>query len=159
MMLVNRLAMARWSMLFILFLVCIHDAPAADRISEEDAVSRLQKTTASLIDPALPRRSFAGWLNEKFRNWDIQWKLSDCLGSESANAQKDEALHEIPVCVQVNIMQPGQEVHGDTSDGFHMLFLIGSQKKGFITTPRLRAATRQDGEEVVPLTSLRDVEP
>lgn len=158
-MLVNRLAIARCGVLFILSLVCIHGARAADRISEEDAVSRLQKTTASLIDPALPRRSFAGWLNEKFRAWDIQWKLGDCLASKSANGEKDEALHEVPVCVQVNIMQPGQEIHGDSSDGYHMLFLIGSQKKGFITTPRLRAATRQDGDEVVPLSSLRDVEP
>jgi hypothetical protein len=137
------------------FLLCLR-VTAATRVSEQDAVEKLKGTTASLLDPALPRRSFGAWLSEKFRDWDIQWKLGTCQPIKAVG--KFDPDRDGPICVQVNVMEPGQRSHGDESEGFHLLFFVGTEKKGLIN-PRLQYITHKDGDEVQQLTHLRDVEP
>src|SRR4051812_35986470 len=102
----------RWSLLVAV--VCVTSAFASDRISEESAVLQLKKTNASQLDAALPSRSFGSWVTDKFRNWDIQWEMHEC-GEIITKNSKGEVVQEGPVCVQVNIMQPGQKVHGEAS--------------------------------------------
>jgi hypothetical protein len=133
-------------------------AMAGDRISEESAIAQLKKSVASQIDPALPTRPFGPWVTEKFRDWDIQWETHDCGPIALKNA-KGEVVQEGLVCVEVNIMQPGQKIHGEASDGFHLLFLVGSEKHGLLPTPRLRMANRTDGDQVSKLHGLSEVEP
>jgi hypothetical protein len=130
---------------------------ASDRISEESAVTQLKKATASQLDPSLPSRSFGSWVSDKFRDWDIQWEIHDC-GDLKVKTAKGNANQEGSVCVQVNIMQPGQKIHGEGSDGFHLLFLVGMEKRGLMP-PRLRSASRTDGDEVSKLQGLSEVEP
>ena len=127
-------------------------------ISEESAVAQLKKTPAYRLDGSLPNRPFGSWVNDKFRSWDIQWELHNC-GKVGEKAEKRDLNLEGPVCVQVNIMQPGQKIHGDTSDGFQLLFLVGTEKRGLMPVPLLHAATRTEGDEVLHLTGLGDVEP
>jgi hypothetical protein len=129
---------------------------AATRVSEQDAVERLKGTTASQLDPALPRRSFGAWIAEKFRDWNIQWKLGNCQPIKAEG--KFDAEREGPICVQVNVMEPGQQEHGDDSEGFHLLFFVGTEKKGLIN-PRLQYITHTVGDETQQLTHLREVEP
>jgi hypothetical protein len=131
---------------------------ASDRISEESAVTQLKKALASQLDPSLPSRSFGSWVTDKFRDWDIQWEVHDC-GDFKLKTAKGDASQEGPVCVQVNIMQPGQKIHGEASDGFHLLFLVGTEKHGLMPTPHLRTASRTDGDEVSNLHGLSEVEP
>ena len=130
---------------------------ASDRISEEAAVAQLKKTPAYELDGSLPNRTFGSWVNDKFRAWDIQWTMHDC-GNIKLKAGKNDVSQEGPVCVQVNIMQPGQKVHGDASDGYHVLFVVGTEKRGLIP-PRMYTATRKTGDEVEPVQSLGEVEP
>jgi hypothetical protein len=130
---------------------------AANKISEEAAVAQLKKATASQLDPALPTRSFGAWVSEKFGGWDVQWEMHDC-GSNATIAAIPDSAKDVPVCVQVNIMQPSQDIHGDASNGFHVLFQVGTQKKGLMA-PKLRAAVRKDGDEVEHLANLAEVEP
>lgn len=129
---------------------------AATRVSEEDAIAQLKRTTASQLDPALPRRAFGAWISEKFRDWDIQWKLGAC--DPIKREGKSDPEREGPICVQVNVMQPGQEAHGDSAAGFHLLFFVGTEKKGWVL-PRLQNATRKEGDEIEQISSLREVEP
>lgn len=129
----------------------------SERISEEAAVSQLKKTPAYELDGSLPNRTFGSWVSDKFRDWDIQWMMHDC-GDIKLKAGKNNVTQEAPVCVQVNIMQPGQKIHGEASDGYHMLFVVGTDKRGLIT-PRLYAATRKTGEEVEQVQNLGEVEP
>lgn len=96
-------------------------------------------------------------MDDKFRKWDIQWEMHDCGAMIEKNA-KGEVVQEGPVCVQVNIMQPGQKIHGEASDGFHLLFLVGTEKRG-LKQPQLRSASRTDGDEVSKLQGLSEVEP
>jgi hypothetical protein len=131
---------------------------ASDRISEQSAVTQLKKATASRLDPSLPSRSFGSWVTDKFRDWDIQWEIHDC-GEITVKTAKGEVAQENPVCVEVNIMQPGQKVHGEASDGFHLLFLVGTEKRGLMPTPSLRSASRTDGDDVSKLHGLSEVEP
>jgi hypothetical protein len=145
----------RW-LVFAIFAVA--SLSASDRISEESAVAQLQKAMASRLDPALPSRSFGSWVTDKFRNWDIQWSVHECGEMAAAKSAKGDVAQEGPVCVQVNIMQPGQKIHGEASDGFHLLFLVGTEKRGLMQ-PRLRTASRTDGDEVESLHNLSEVEP
>ncbi len=143
------------SMKTMLILVLLAaSAVASGRISEEAAVAQLKKTPAYELDGSLPNRTFGSWVNDKFRDWDIQWTLHSC-GDIKVKVGKNE---EDPVCVQVNIMQPGQKVHGDTSDGFHVLFLVGTEKRGLIT-PRLYTAIRKSGDDLETVPGLNEVEP
>jgi hypothetical protein len=141
----------------ILLLLAGAHGTASDRISEESAVSQLKRTPAYQLDGSLPNRPFGSWVNDKFRNWDVQWELHAC-GEVTDKIAKRELGQEGPVCVQVNIMQPGQKVHSEASDGFQLLFLVGTEKKGFMT-PRLRLVTHTDGKEVEKLQDLSEVEP
>ena len=150
----NILPMRWFLLLAVLWVGC---AFASERISEESAVAQLKKTPAYELDGALPNRSFGSWVTDKFRNWDIQWQVHDCGDTVTKNS-KGEVVHESPVCVQVNIMQPGQKIHGEASDGFHLLFLVGTEKRGLVL-PRLRGANRTDGTEVTKLQNLSEVEP
>ena len=143
--------------LVFLLLAAVHSA-ASDRISEESAVAQLKKTPAYQLDGSLPNRPFGSWVTDKFRNWDIQWGLHRC-GEVAEKTAKHDLGQEGPICVQVNIMQPGQKIHGDESDGFQLLFLVGTEKRGLMPAPRLCAATRTDGEQVQKLQDLREVEP
>lgn len=137
-----------------LAMVC---AFASDRISEESAVTHLKKTPAYELDGSLPNRTFGSWVTDKFRDWDIQWEVHDC-GDAKIKTAKGDAGKENPICVAVNIMQPGQKVHGDASDGFHLLFVVGSERR-LMPTPLLRSASRTDGDEVSKLKGLSEVEP
>ncbi len=132
-------------------------AAASDRISEQAAVAQLKKTPAYELDGSLPNRTFGSWVTDKFRDWDIQWTMHDC-GEISFKSNKGDIGQEGPVCVQVNIMQPGQKIHGEGSDGYHVLFLVGTEKHGLIT-PKICNATRRNGDEVDRVNSLGDVEP
>jgi hypothetical protein len=140
-----------------LLLAIVATSFASDRISEQSAVAQLKKTPAYELDGSLPNRSFGSWVTDKFRNWDIQWEMHDC-GEIVTRNSKGEVVQEGPVCVQVNIMQPGQKIHGEASDGFHLLFLVGTEKRGLVQ-PKLRAASRTDGDEVMKLQNLSEVEP
>lgn len=140
-------------------LLAVSLAQASDRISEESAVAQLKKTTASQLDPSLPARSFGSWVTDKFRDWNIQWELHEC-GQVTMPTRKGDASQEGPVCVQVNIMQPGQKmVRGEPVDGYQLLFLVGTEKHGLMPTPRLQAATHNEGNEVQRLHGLSEVEP
>lgn len=130
---------------------------ASDRISEQAAVAQLKKTPAYELDGALPNRTFGSWVTDKFRDWDIQWTMHEC-GEIKLKTNKGDVSQEGPVCVQVNIMQPGQKIHGDASDGYHVLFLVGTEKHGLMT-PRLFNATRRNGDEINRIESLGEVEP
>lgn len=130
---------------------------ASDRISEQSAVAQLKKAPAYELDGSLPNRSFGSWVMDKFRNWDIQWEMHECGDTITKNS-KGEVVQEGPVCVQVNIMLPGQKIHGEASDGFHLLFLVGTEKRG-LSQPKLRSASRTDGDAVVKLQGLAEVEP
>lgn len=132
-------------------------ATASDRISEQAAVAQLKKTPAYELDGALPNRTFGSWVTDKFRDWDIQWTMHEC-GEIKLKTNKGDVAQEGPVCVQVNIMQPGQKIHGDGSDGYHVLFLVGTEKHGLMT-PRLFNATRRNGDEIDRVESLGEVEP
>jgi hypothetical protein len=139
-----------------LLLALSSSSSAATRVTEEDAVAQLKKTSASQFDPTLPRRAFGAWISEKFRDWNIQWKLGSC--AEIKAEGKHDPEKEGPICVRVNVMQPGEEVHGDTSTGYHLLFFVGTEKKGLVL-PRLQTITHKDGDEIEQLTSLHEVEP
>lgn len=153
------ITMASMKLALVLTLLVTTCAFAGDRIiSEESAVTQLKKATASQLDPSLPSRSFGSWVTDKFRDWDIQWEMHDC-GDVIVKTAKGEVVQESPVCVEVNIMQPGQKIHGEASDGFHLLFLVGTEKRGLMPTPRLRSASRTDGDEVSKLHGLSEVEP
>ncbi len=128
-----------------------------ERVSEDSAVAQLKRTPAYELDGSLPNRTFGAWVAEKFQNWDIQWELHGC-GEVTEKVAKRDLAQEGPVCVQVNIMQPGQKRHGDVSDGFQLLFLVGTEKRGLMV-PKLRAATHTDGRDVQQLQGLSEVEP
>lgn len=142
-----------------ILLVCSAISYAGEKVSEETAVDQVKKATASQIDPALPSRPFGAWVAEKFEGWDVQWEMHDCGPGGYVFTGKKEAANDAPVCVQVNIMQPAQRVHGDSSDGYHVLFQVGTERKGFLPTPRMRTVSRREGEEVEKLKGLSEVEP
>jgi hypothetical protein len=141
----------------LLLVLLAMSSGASERISEQTAVAQLKKTPAYELDGALPNRTFGSWVTDKFRDWDIQWTMHEC-GDIKLKTNKGDFKEEGPVCVQVNIMQPGQKIHGDASDGYHVLFLVGTEKHGLIT-PRLFNATRRNGDEIENVVSLGEVEP
>jgi hypothetical protein len=146
------------SAILLLLVAAISAAASEHGISEESAVAQLKKTPAYRLDGSLPNRPFGSWVNDKFRSWDIQWELHNC-GKVAEKTEKRDLNLEGPVCVQVNIMQPGQKVHGEASDGFQLLFVVGTEKRGLMSVPLLHAATRTEGDEVLQLSGLGDVEP
>lgn len=143
--------------LTLLLLLLAAVSSASERISEQAAVTQLKKTPAYELDGSLPNRTFGSWVTDKFRDWDIQWTMHDC-GDIKFKSNKGDISQEGPVCVQVNIMQPGQKIHGEGSDGYHVLFLVGTEKHGLMT-PKICNATRRNGDEVDRVNSLGDVEP
>lgn len=142
-----------------ILLACCAISNAGEKVSEETAVDQLKRATASQIDPSLPSRPFGAWVTDKFEGWDVQWELHDCGPGGYIYTGKKEIANDVPVCVQVNIMQPAQKIHGEESNGFHVLFQVGTAKKGFLPAPRVRVATRKDGDEVEKLKSMSEVEP
>jgi hypothetical protein len=145
--------------LFLSLVVVATLLSASDRITEESAVAQLKKTSAYQLDPSLPNRTFGSWVAEKFPDWNIQWKLQAC-GEVKIKNNKGEAVEEGPICVQVNIMQPGQKlVRGEPADGFHLLFLVGTGRHGLMPASKLLAARRTEGEQVERLHGLSEVEP
>jgi hypothetical protein len=127
---------------------------ARTQISEASAIAFLKHATASRLDASLPSRSFENWVNEKFPGWAIRWEMKDCNAPSKAEEKDDE-----PACVQLDIMQPAQLANGVASRGFHLVFLVGSQKKGLLPLPRFRSGTEQQEESSGTLNSLSEVEP
>lgn len=125
-------------------------------LTEDSAINLVKRTTASQMDASLPKRAFNAWVTEKFQGWAILWQMKDC-GSAPA-AKKDKGDDEL-ACVQVDIMQPAQDANGVSSRGFHVLFLVGTQKKGLLPIPRFHSATEQDDNSSSPVGSLGQVEP
>jgi len=151
--------MVRMRILVICLLLATSWSFASERISEQAAVAQLKKTPAYALDSALPNRTFGSWVADKFPDWNIQWELHDC-GQIKIKNSKGETVAEGPICVLVNIMQPGQKlVRGEPADGFHLLFLVGSEKHGLLPASRLVNARRTDGDEVTRLQGLGEVEP
>ncbi len=109
------------------------------------------------MDASLPKRAFNAWVTEKFQGWAILWQMKDC--GPSLSEGKKEKDDDEPTCVQVDIMQPAQDANGVSSRGFHVLFLVGTQKKGLLPTPRFHSATEQDDNTSSPIRSLGEVEP
>jgi len=133
--------------------------PASHRgqFSEDAAISLVKRTTASQLDKDLPQRSFGGWLSDTFKDWAFNWEMNDC--GEQTGDPKTDAKRDLPSCVQVDIMQPPQDAGGKATRGFHVIFQVGTEKKGLLAVPKFRSATHQEDNDVETLTSLSEVEP
>jgi hypothetical protein len=131
--------------------------PAKVPVTEDSAIDLVKRTTASKMDASLPKRAFNAWVSEKFQGWAILWQMKDC-GQAPPDGKNDRGGDEL-TCVQVDIMQPAQDANGVSSRGFHVLFLVGTQKKGLLLTPRFHSATEQDDNSSSPVSSLGEVEP
>ena len=141
-----------WVVLFAVTLPIFAKVP----VTEDSAIDLVKRTTASAIDSALPKRAFNAWVTEKFQGWAILWQMKDC-GQAPPDSKKDKGDDEL-TCVQVDIMQPAQDANGVSSRGFHVLFLVGTQKKGLLPVPRFHSATEQDDNTSSPVR-LGEVEP
>ncbi len=130
---------------------------AKGQITEDAAVSFVKHATASQIDRDLPQRAFGAWITDTFRDWSVRWGMSDC--GEVEPSTKSEKKPDAPECVQVDIMQPPQEAGGKSTRGFHVLLQVGTEKKGLLAVPKFRAASRQEDNDIVALSSLSEVEP
>jgi hypothetical protein len=126
-------------------------------VTEDSAIDLVKRTSAAQMDSALPKRAFNAWVTEKFQGWAILWQMKDC-GEAPPEGKNDKGGDEL-TCVQVDIMQPAQDANGVSSRGFHVLFLVGTQKKGLLPIPRFHSATEQDDNTSSPLRSLGEVEP
>ena len=133
--------------------------PKAHRgaVSEEEAIDLVKRTTASRLDENLPQRSFGGWLSDTFKDWAFNWEMNDC--GEQTGDPKTDSKRDLPSCVQVDIMQPPQQAGGKATRGFHVLFQVGTEKKGLLTVPKFRSASRQEDNDVETLNGLSEVEP
>jgi hypothetical protein len=126
-------------------------------LTEDSAIDLVKRTTASKMDASLPKRAFSAWVSEKFQGWAILWQMKDC-GQAPSEGKKEKEDDELS-CVQVDIMQPAQDANGVSSRGFHVLILVGSQKRGLLPIPRFHSATEQDDNTSAPVRSLGEVEP
>lgn len=125
--------------------------------SQESAISLVKRTTASMLDPALPRRAFAGWVEEKFQDWRIDWEMNDC--SQIGREIIFDGKRDIPTCVQLNLAEPGRERSSSSTNGFQIFFLVGTQNKGLLSVPLFRTALRVDEDRSEVVTRLSEVEP
>jgi len=124
------------------------EGPRGMQVDEERIITPIRRLDVSKLDPSLPKKQFASWLAELFGpNSKINWEINDC-GEQSGGRQ--DLGRDIPTCLQAE---------ATTSADWNVVVMIqiGMLKKGPLTTPVLKDAFIQRGDQSFTANSLGEL--
>ncbi len=118
------------------------------QIVESQAINRVQQLPVSQLDPALPGRPFAVWLNQVVGSQaGITWQLTEC--GEQGEGVSGEP-RDIRACVEMTALLPNDRK-------VMIMTLVGTFNQGLNMRPRLHLAVVEDKGELYDLARLSDL--
>jgi TonB family protein len=131
-----------------ILLVTLLGAAAQDSTLEDKAVNRVQQTSASRYDPALPSRPFGNWLNQVVGSQSgVSWRLGECVEQAETAPEVEQGLQ---ACVEATAILPDDrkvvaQIH------------VGSFKQGLSATSRFHFAVIESDSRFQNVRKLSDL--
>lgn len=119
-----------------------------DPTLESKAVTRVQQTTASQYDPALPSRPFGNWFSQVVGPQSgVTWHLTECIEQAGAASNGEQG---IPACVEATAILPDDRK-------VVLQILAGSFKQGLSAKTKFHFAVIEDEDQFRSVAKLGDL--